>query len=87
MREAEIQRRIIEYLEKHGWIVNKILQCTKNGWTDIEAFRKYPEMVFIEVKRPGQKPEPLQEYRHQKLRERGFTVIVAHDIKDVKHLA
>lgn len=34
-------------------------------------------VVFIEVKRPGQKPRPLQEYRHKKLREAGFEVIIA----------
>lgn len=86
MRESEIQRKIVVFLEKHGWIVNKIIQCTKNGWTDIEAIRKYPEMVFIEVKRPGEQPDELQKYRHKKLRDLGWTVIVADSLNDVKHL-
>jgi hypothetical protein len=86
MRESEIQRKIIVFLQSAGWIVNKVIQCNNNGWPDLEAFRKFPEMVFIEVKRPGEAPEPLQEYRHKKLKELGFTVIIAKSLNDVKHL-
>lgn len=84
--ESKIQREIVVFLEKHGWIVNKIIQCSKNGWTDLEAFRQYPQMIFIECKRPGEEPEDLQKYRHDKLRKLGWTVIVADKVEDVHHL-
>jgi Holliday junction resolvase len=86
MRESEIQRKIILFLESHGWLVVKIIQCNKNGWPDLEAIRKFPEKVYIEVKRPSERPEPLQEYRMKKLREMGWTTIVARSVEDVKHL-
>lgn len=86
MKEAQIQRQIIVFLEKNGWLVNKIIQCTNNGWVDLEAIREFPQMVFIEVKTPGEKPRPLQEYRHNKLKKLGWTVIVAESVEDVKHL-
>jgi hypothetical protein len=85
-READIQAQIISKLERAGWLVNKILSCTNPGWTDLECFRQHPEMVFIEVKKPGEKPRPLQDYRHKKLRDLGWTVIVADKLSDIKHL-
>ncbi len=44
MREAVIQRQIIEYIEKLGFYVVKIIQCNKNGFPDlmvlIRGYRK-----------------------------------------------
>lgn len=85
MLESTIQAKIIRRLEASGWIVNKVISCSNPGWTDLEAFRS-KVAVFIETKVPGRKPESLQLYRHKKLREQGFEVIVATDINDVKHL-
>ena len=34
------------------------------------------ELLFIEFKRPGAKPRPEQEYEHDRLRARGFSVYV-----------
>lgn len=82
MRESEIQSKIIKRLEKEGWLVVKIITCTLNGWPDLQA-HKNGRTVFIEVKAPGKKPAPLQEYRHKKLREQGFTVLVIDDITNL----
>lgn len=85
MRESEIQRKIIKKLEAAGWLVNKILSCSKPGWPDLEAYRN-KVVVFIECKIPGKQARDLQLYRHRKLREQGFEVIVADDEKQVEHL-
>lgn len=85
MRESEIQARIIEQLEKAQWLVAKIIQTNKNGWPDLQAHRA-GRTVFIEVKRPGQKPAELQQYRHDKLRQQGFEVIVATSVQGIMHL-
>lgn len=85
MKESEIQSAIIHQLELWGWLVHKVIQSSKNGWTDLEAFRK-GIAVFIEVKRPGEKPDDLQVYRHTKLRQQGFEVIVASSVKAIDHL-
>jgi hypothetical protein len=88
--ESKIQRQIILWLEAKGWYVVKILQTTKNGWPDLQALKLddseyYPKskIIFIEVKRPGQKPTPLQLIRHEELRSRGFHVIVADSLESL----
>ena len=38
---------------------------------------------FVEVKAPGAKPRPLQERRHEQLRELGFQVSVLDDPEQI----
>lgn len=85
MKESEIQSAITRKLESWGWLVHKVIQSSKNGWTDLEAFRK-GIAVFIEVKQPGEIPDDLQLYRHNKLRQQGFEVIVASSVRAISHL-
>lgn len=85
MRESEIQSKIIQSLEKRGYLINKIIQSTKNGWPDLEAL-KNKVATYVEVKIPGEEPDNLQIYRHNQLRQQGFEVIVASSLKDVEHL-
>jgi Holliday junction resolvase-like predicted endonuclease len=84
MREAIIQGQIKKYLETNGWLVIKLIQTTMNGIPDLMCLND-GRTVFIEVKQPGQKPTDLQTYRHKKLREKGFDVIVATSVKDVQN--
>ena len=36
-------------------------------------------LVFVEIKRPGERPRPLQEARHRALRSMGFKIVVLDD--------
>jgi hypothetical protein len=86
MLEAAIQTKIKKELEKHGWLVVKIIQASLNGWTDLQALRN-KRIVFIECKQPGKTPSDLQLYRHRQLRDQGFEVIgCATSINDIIHL-
>ena len=85
MLESEIQRKTIKHLEDDGWYVIKIIQCNKNGFTDLIALKK-GRAVFIEVKQPGKNPSPLQAYRHQELRQKGFVVLIVSCINDLAAL-
>lgn len=85
MLESQIQSRIKTQLEKNGWLVIKLIQTTLNGIPDLMAL-KNGRTVFIEVKRPNNKPTPLQSYRHQQLLKQGFQTLVATSIKDIEHL-
>ena len=61
-QEAKLQSKILDYLEKEdGWMVNKLIKMSRNGWPDIIAV-KNGKTVFIEVKSKGLKPIPLQDY-------------------------
>lgn len=86
MLESAIQSKIKRQLEKNGWLVVKIITCTKNGWPDLQAHKAPGKTIFIEAKRPGQKPTDLQLYRHEQLRKQGFVVIVATSVNDVKNV-
>lgn len=85
MNESSIQSSIKRTLEIYGWLVTKLIQTTTNGIPDLMAL-KNGKTVFIEVKRPGNKPTPLQLFRHDQLRRKGFEVIVATKISDIQYL-
>lgn len=85
MTEAEIQRKGHDQLKKWGWWVTKIIQSSTNGIPDTLALRK-SRAVFIEWKRPGEKPRPLQDYVQMKIRQQGFEVITADSLSDINHL-
>lgn len=71
--ESRIQSQIIKRYEKLGYMVVKVLLCNKNGFPDLMLL-KDGKASFIEVKRPGEKPRPLQEFRINELRSLGFEV-------------
>lgn len=73
--ESVIQRKIIKRYEADGYIVVKIGLCNKGGFPDLMLL-KDGKASFVEVKRPGQKPRPLQEYRLKELMNAGFDVLV-----------
>lgn len=73
--ESAIQRGIIRRYERDGFIVVKIGLCNLNGFPDLMLL-KDGRASFVEVKRPGQRPRPLQEYRLRQLREAGFDATV-----------
>lgn len=73
--ESVIQSRIIRRLQNEGWLVVKLSLTNLSGLPDLMAL-KDGITKFIEVKRPGEKPRPLQEYRHSQLRALGFEVEV-----------
>ena len=73
--ESTIQRKIIKRYEAEGYLVVKLSLTNKNGFPDLMML-KDGKALFVEVKRPGQKPRPLQEYRLKELRDAGFDAIV-----------
>ena len=83
--ESAIQTKIKNELEKKGYLVIKLIQTTLNGIPDLMALRS-GTTVFIEVKRPGNKPTPLQSYRHTQLIKQGFIVLTASSLKDIEQL-
>jgi Holliday junction resolvase len=80
--EAEIQAQIIKEMRSRGWLVNKLIQTTLNGSPDLIA-HKDGRTVYIEVKRPGQKVRPLQDFRHRELARYGISTYVLFDISQI----
>lgn len=73
--ESVVQSRIVKRYEAQGWFVVKLVLTSKPGIPDLLCL-KDGKAVFIEVKRPGKKPRPLQDYRINELRGMGFEVQV-----------
>ena len=78
--ESSVQRKIIKHYEQQGFFVLKVIVCNKKGFPDLILF-KDGKTFFIEVKREGEEPKPLQLVRHEQLTNLGFTVktIIGYD--------
>jgi len=85
MEEQKLQRKIIDFFEKNGFLPIKIIKANINGLPDI-ILLKNGRSVFIEVKKDTKtKARPLQEYRLSQLRSMGFDAYVVGDF-DVNFL-
>lgn len=85
MKEQDIQRKIIKYLESVGAYVVKVVASNKSGTPDILACYR-GIFLAIEVKRPETKTNvsELQEYNIKKIKEAGGVAIVSWDLDVVK---
>ena len=70
--EQQIQSKKIKDLEANGYYVIKLIRTNKNGIPDLLAIPKDSDAIFIEVKKPGNKPSKLQEYRMKELNNHGI---------------
>lgn len=69
--EQVIQTKIIKNLEKEGYYVIKLSKTNKNGIPDLMAIPKGMAIKFIEVKKKGKEPSPLQHFRIKELNAHG----------------
>jgi Holliday junction resolvase len=76
MTEQQIQSKLIKKLESDGYYVIKLSVTNKTGIPDLIAIPKNSDVEFIEVKRPGQKPRPLQVYRINEIKRHGVSARV-----------
>ena len=81
--ESEIQKKIINYLKKEGYLVVKTIVLNVAGYPDIFAF-KNGKTLFVEVKNEKGKVSELQQHRINSLRQTGFNVIITRSIEDFK---
>jgi hypothetical protein len=73
MKESAVQASIIRNMERAGWLVNKIIQCTNNGWPDLECHRD-GYTLFIEVKKEGEEKRRRDQKRADSV-SHGFVLI------------
>lgn len=75
MLETVIQKTISKRLKSLGYAVIRLRATDVAGFPDLLAL-KNGVATFIEVKRPGEVPTPLQLKKHADLRKQGFKVLV-----------
>ncbi len=76
MREREIERKLVSAVKSRGGICPKFVSPGFDGMPDRVVLLPHGKFGFVEVKRPGEKPRPLQTVRHRLLRKLGFLVFV-----------
>lgn len=88
MREKTLERKLAEAVKAMGGIAPKFVSPGFAGMPDRLVLLPGGKCGFVEVKRRGEKPRPLQEIRHGMLRRLGFKVYVLDDagqIEEVLH--
>lgn len=76
MREREIERKLVTVVKSRGGICPKFVSPGFDGMPDRVVLLPHGKIGFVEVKRPGEQPRPLQTARHRILRKLGFLVFV-----------
>jgi hypothetical protein len=82
MLETAVEKYLKRYVEKLGGCCWKFVSPGTDGVPDriVLLFRR---VIFVELKRPGETPRPLQLKRHAQLRKLGFEVAVLDSIPAV----
>jgi hypothetical protein len=83
MREKTTERKLVEAVKAMGGIAPKFTSPGFDGMPDRLVLLPFGRIGFVEVKRHGQKPRPLQEARHGMLRRLGFRVFVLDDAAQI----
>ena len=76
MKEKHLERMLVHAVKNMGGLALKFVSPGLAGVPDRLVLLPGGEMAFVEMKAPGQKPRPLQQLRHEQLRELGFRVYV-----------
>ena len=76
MREREIERKLVSAVKSRGGICPKFVSPGFDGMPDRVVLLPHGKIGFVEVKRAGEQPRPLQTARHKILRKLGFLVFV-----------
>ena len=83
MREKTIEKKLVQAVKNEGGMCPKLVSPGMDGMPDRMVLLPEATIGFVEVKAPGAKPRPLQERRHEQLRELGFQVSVLDDPKQI----
>ena len=89
MRETLIEHQLTLAIHAHGGLCWKWLAPGTAGVPDRIAIlpsHQDAEIIFIEVKAPGQKPRPIQTYRINKLKKLGAHVYIIDSPQAIKQM-
>ena len=86
MLEREIEQRLIREVRKAGGIAPKFTSPGNAGMPDRLIILPGGKVSFVELKRPGQKPRPLQQRQIARLTQLGCTVHVIDHPNQIKEL-
>lgn len=83
MREKQIEQKFVKAVKKTGGLAPKFISPGFDGMPDRIVLFQGGRIAFVEVKRHGEQPTPLQKSRHGMLRRLGFQVFVLDDTEQI----
>lgn len=83
MKEKTIEQKLVKAIKAMGGIAPKFVSPGFDGMPDRLVLLPDGIIAFVEVKRHGEKPRPLQETRHGLLRRLGFKVYILDDAAQI----
>ena len=86
MKEKDIEKRLREEVKKAGGLCLKFTPASWSGAPDRLILFPGGRVFFVELKRPGEEPRPLQKVRIRKLREMGFHAEVLDNVDRIPGL-
>lgn len=81
MQERQIEAYLRDQVKQLGGKAYKFVSPGNDGVPDRLVCLPGAKAVFVETKRPGEEPTPLQRNKHRELRKMGFTVFGKVDSK------
>ena len=72
MLERTVEAQCLREAERRGGVAKKLVPVGEGGFPDRTILVPTAQIGFLELKRPGEKPEPLQWWWIKTLRRLGF---------------
>ena len=86
MLEKEVEKKLVTVVQMMDGVAVKFVSPGFAGMPDRLVLLPGGRMAFVEVKRPGEKPRPLQKARHRMLRKLGFKVYVLDSVEEIERI-
>jgi hypothetical protein len=83
MMERDVERKLVKAVKHNGGVCWKFTSPGTAGVPDRIILMPGCRIAFVEVKKPGEKPRPLQLSRHRLIRQLGFKVFVLDNTADI----
>lgn len=81
MRESNVDSQCKREVERRGGVFRKLAPLVV-GDPDRVALLPNGRIIFVELKRPGETPSKIQEFRHKEIRSLGFDVWVVDNVEE-----
>ena len=82
MKESQIEAKIRDYARARGCLCWKFVSPGNPGVPDRIIISPTGAVLFMEIKRPGEKPRPLQTYRLNELTRRQVRACCVDNLSD-----
>ena len=84
MRERDVEKRLVREVERRGGLCLKFTSTSLRGVPD--RIVVYEGLTcFVELKRPGEEPRPLQKKIIKQLQQNGALVFVISDLEELQY--